>query len=171
MKQLSTLIGICLLSLSLNAHAKDKYPERIQTQYGIGIEHGGFTSQVKSISLSTYNPLFAGLSYGSQVGFLSDARDDLSSVYLFALVGTTLYPTQSFYVENYFGPGVITSTGKKLSGAIQFSTHLGLGFRDKRTGNEIGVLWKHISNAGMNKPNLGRDLLMLSVGISLGGAE
>jgi len=160
-----------ILLTSLAGYAKDRYPERIQTQYGIGIEHGGFASHVKSVSLSTYNPLFAGLSYGSQAGFLSDARDDLSALYLFALVGTTLYPTQFFYVENYFGPGLITSTSKKLSGAIQFSTHLGLGFRDKRTGNEIGVLWKHISNGGINRPNLGRDLLMLSVGISIGDVE
>ena len=71
------------------------------------------------------------------------------------------------FVENYFGPCYLTKTADKLTGHFQFSTHIGFGWRDPKTRNELGLNWKHFSNAGIKKPNIGRDLIMLSMGFGI----
>lgn len=67
----------------------------------------------------------------------------------------------SFYLEAYLGGAFITNTDKLLSTHFEFMHDLGFGLQSKR--KSIGLNFKHLSNAGIKKPNIGRNFLQISV--------
>lgn len=71
-----------------------------------------------------------------------------------------------FYGGAYTGIGFITHPDHKLGSHFQFFQDLELGVRDSQ-GRTFGLFFKHISNAGLAQPNIGRDYLGFSVGIPL----
>ena len=161
MKFLSSIMIILFCSMS-------GAESLIKVQYGLGLGKGSsIDSGHKSINVGLYRDLEKVLSWNVHGGFLSDSNDKMSALYLFSQFGTTINPNEGIFINTYVGPGIITSTGSKLSGLLQFSINVGFGFKDPLTKNEIGINWKHISNAGLSRPNRGRDLILLSVGFSI----
>ena len=69
-----------------------------------------------------------------------------------------------FVARSTWGAGAITSPDTILGGWFQFTQDLYLGITDK-TGNAIGLNYKHISSAGIYKQNKGRDFLTVQVSI------
>jgi len=68
-------------------------------------------------------------------------------------------------VELYAGYGVavITTPDSYLGGRFpQFQGEIGVTLRD-RGGNGIGLEYQHISSAGLNMPNMGRDFLVFKL--------
>lgn len=75
---------------------------------------------------------------------------------------------QYIYVESLWGIcGISHPDNTFLSGNFQFMQDLGIGFIDE-LGRSIGISYKHISNAGIQIPNKGRDALQIQVGIPFG---
>ncbi len=67
-------------------------------------------------------------------------------------------------ISVFSGPGVISSPDVVLGGAFQFITDLHLGIKD-RDGNYLGAFFRHISSAGIETPNLGRDIVGLEIAL------
>ena len=91
----------------------------------------------------------------------------MDSYYVFAQFGSVLHPFEWMYIDHYFGPGYISKGNEKISGGLNFSMHMGMGWRDPDSGTTVGMNWKHISNAGLSKPNKGMDFLLVQVGYPL----
>ena len=79
---------------------------------------------------------------GYQVGF--DVKNDVMEAGIFS------------------GPTLITSPDIDLGGVFQFNETVFLGVRDK--GDEsIGVVYNHLSSAGLEMPNLGKDFMGIEI--------
>lgn len=140
----------------------------IKFQYGVGFSDSDIiTDDVRSINIGYYIGLNDALSWAATAGYYGDKRVDLDTGYACAQFGASLNPFDWMFVENYFGPCYFHETKGALSGHLQFATNIGAGWRDPSTGSEIGLNWKHFSNAGLNEPNIGADLLMLSLAFGL----
>lgn len=149
------------------AHDKE-VDSTVKIQYGVGFnEDTVIDDDVKSINVGYYMSLNHPVSWNVNGGYFGDKGADLDAGYLCAQFGAALNPFDWMFVENYFGPCYFTETKGALSGHLQFATNIGAGWRDPDTGSEIGLNWKHFSNAGLSKPNIGRDLLMLSVAFGI----
>lgn len=61
-----------------------------------------------------------------------------------------------------YGLGLITVPDAYLGGPFQFNGEVYLGLRDKK-GNGFGVKYEHISSAGIEMPNQGRDFYVLEL--------
>lgn len=62
------------------------------------------------------------------------------------------------------GPCFITAPDSYLGGVFQFTEDFYAGEEDT-TGHSIGFLYKHISSAGIEQPNIGRDQMGFQIGL------
>lgn len=166
-------LGIMALSVLLVVWAvvfvsTAKADSTIKIQYGVGFHPDTYiTDDIRSVNVGYYPKLEKSVSYGFSAGYLGDKTYDLNAGYACAQFGTSLRPMSFMYVDNYFGPCYFTNAHGAISGLLQFATNIGMGWRDSSTGSEIGLNWKHFSNAGLSRPNRGLDLIMLSLAFGL----
>lgn len=66
------------------------------------------------------------------------------------------------YVSYSLGPCLITPTDTLLGGNFQIYHKFAIGYRDTQD-KRIGLFLKHFSDAGMVKPNYGRNFLGLEI--------
>ncbi len=141
----------------------------IKIQYGLGIgDVGGgevLSGSEKNLNIGCYSKLNKVLGWGTHVGIIS--VEDVTAGYAFVQFGSVLHPFDWMYVDHYFGPGYVMKGNSKISEGLNFSMHMGIGWRDPVKGTTIGMNWKHISNAGMRKPNKGMDFILIQVGIPI----
>lgn len=62
------------------------------------------------------------------------------------------------------GPAIITSPDVYLGGNFQFTEDFYIGIKGPNQ-NTVGIMYKHFSSAGIEQPNVGRDLAGVQVGI------
>lgn len=62
----------------------------------------------------------------------------------------------------FTGPCLISTPDYLLGGYFQFMTDFHLGIQDSKS-NYLGVMYRHISSAGLETPNYGRDILGLEI--------
>lgn len=62
------------------------------------------------------------------------------------------------YLHFFQGVGLISTPDSLLGGRFQFFEDVGIGFRDQEKDIAVGFHYKHISSAGIYKPNKGRDM-------------
>ena len=72
----------------------------------------------------------------------------------------------AFYAEYFLGPSILFIPDGRLTSWYQFNHDLGFGIHGDN-GVSMGVNYKHLSNAGLEGANLGRDFLMLKIGFDL----
>jgi hypothetical protein len=72
--------------------------------------------------------------------------------------------SEHLYVGAFSGVGMILPTDALLGGAFQFVHDVTVGFKDKNS--FVGIGYKHISSAGLSRPNRGRDFVLFSMGIT-----
>ena len=65
-----------------------------------------------------------------------------------------------FYISYKLGPAIISHTDALLGSNLQIGHELSFGMRDNKE-VRVGIVLKHFSNAGLLKPNLGRDFIGL----------
>ena len=70
------------------------------------------------------------------------------------------------YGQLMFGPAYVSQDDSKLSGRFQFHLTGGVGVKND-DGYGIGVMWNHLSNAGIKQPNMGRDMITAQLTIPI----
>ncbi len=132
---------------------------------GLGVFNSGkrTPSETKFLALGIQDDLFGPWkTRGNVGGWIDNSGNGRSSS---AFVGVQL----GFEVDNkgivgsvFTGPALITQTDSYLGGNFQFYNSLNLGFRDTNS-NYIGIMYRHLSSAGIASPNVGRDVLGLEL--------
>ena len=79
-------------------------------------------------------------------------------------IGISVLTSGGIYAKVFTGPALLSGTDSRLSSLLEFNNDLELGLRDL-SGVELGLVYKHMSNAGLWEPNPGRNWLMLKVSI------
>lgn len=69
------------------------------------------------------------------------------------------------FAQALTGPSYITDSDSILGGPLQFNNDVAFGIKDPDNGNTFGFGYKHVSSAGLYKPNSGRDFIMFRVSI------
>lgn len=72
---------------------------------------------------------------------------------------------QLFFAQALVGPSLISHPDSSLGGYFQFNNDYAFGLRDPNTRATIGFNYKHVSSAGIELPNRGRDFLMFRVSV------
>ena len=70
---------------------------------------------------------------------------------------------EKIYISGFLSAGFLTAKDGHLGGPFQFSQDVNVGFRALESDIRIGLTYKHISSAGLYKPNLGKDLIGLGL--------
>lgn len=153
------LLIISLLLIPSNADAGTF------ARYGVGIarsaEYGA--TNVKSFSLGYTDEVYGPIIYQYELGYFSDPSGHGRSGSGFGNAGLGVQVDPGvFVVRSVWGLGGITTPDTMLGGPFQFNHDFLLGVKGQN-GAIIGLNLKHISSAGLEKPNLGRDLLLLHV--------
>jgi len=155
---------IPILILITNAHAGQYYGG-----YGVGVFQKDSKSfaDIKLFNIGTQWDLYKLFKQKLEAGVWTDVKFEnrRSSGYAAYSVGIRVEP-QILYVESFWGAALMTHTDGMLSSNFQFMNDTGIGVQDD-AGRFIGISYKHISNAGISYPNLGRDFLSIKMGFSL----
>lgn len=136
--------------------------------YGLGIFHSAEHSPVetKIVRLARRQD-FDSVSYWQLEGGLwvdIDGEGRSSSMFGAASVGIKV-DMRPFFFRNSLGVGFITAPDVYLGGAFpQFTEEFTLG-AEGTNGTSIGLAYKHFSSAGIVSPNMGRDFIILSIGV------
>lgn len=69
------------------------------------------------------------------------------------------------FASAFFGPGFITHPDTQLGGRFQFFHDVNVGVMQDGFG--MGLGFRHLSSAGLNRPNIGRDFLCMRFLIKL----
>lgn len=163
-KLIFLLTYLALFLLSVNASRADD----VFFKYGIGILlPNNYLAEVKSFAIGYQAPLYSLLSQKTEIGLWADPHEGRkSSGYGAYSVGVSVRPG-IFYAESYWGIAAVTHTDDRLSTTFEFIQNLGVGIKDNQ-GRFIGLEYQHLSNAGIQLPNYGRDFLLIKVGVGLG---
>jgi hypothetical protein len=136
-------------------------------KYGVGIlgsaDYGTVATKVFSIGYE--EDWFGPLIHQYELGLFSDSSGHgrSSSGFGFYSAGIEVKPGY-FLVRSLWGVGLITSPDSMLGGPFQFTQDLMIGVRDDKK-NAIGIVYKHISSAGIELPNKGRDFITIQLEI------
>jgi hypothetical protein len=135
--------------------------------YGVGI----FDSYANSLPVKTFSGGYRKFAYKSffwqgEVGLWGDTAGQgrQSSGYSNFSLGAQV-DTGIIVFRSSWGICGITTPDSDLGGNFQFTQDFFIGFKDKFFSNQIGLVYKHISSAGLESPNAGRDFLVLSIGL------
>jgi len=139
-----------------------------EASYGLGAENSlGPTAKIKTLNLGVHNVLPKNLCYKFSTGAYWDVSRDLVSLLTFIQAGPRIEPLPFLYFENLIGPGFISKKDDLLGSHFQFAIDLGFGFQTPGTKVAIGLNFRHISNAGIKKPNHGRNFWTLNLSVPL----
>lgn len=137
--------------------------EALSLKYGVGVAESAKDghSETKTMSFAYRNSIMGPFVYVVNTGFWTDTRSDLNRHgSLFGSIGPGLYvDAGSVYGEASCGLGVISQKDSMLGGRFpQFDNNMGVGIKDKNN-YAIGLNYHHVSSAGIEKPNRGRDFI------------
>lgn len=149
---------LLLLFMSSVAYAD---PDQYILDGGVGVFHSADhgLSEMKTITLGVQETLWGPLKDRAIVGGWIDNVAGRS--------GSALVSGQIGYEVNsnglvgsiFTGPAVISSPDNVLLGGyFEFMDDFHLGLQD-RDGSYIGVMFRHISDAGLTPVNIGRDMI------------
>jgi hypothetical protein len=132
---------------------------------GVGVFHSGDKglSETKMATLGVQEDIWGPLKDRVVVGGFIDNSGDGKS-------GSAIISGQLGFEVNrdglvagiFSGPTLISNPDILLGGNFQFMEDLHLGIQDKDS-NYIGIFYRHISSAGLEMPNIGRDFVGLEL--------
>jgi hypothetical protein len=132
----------------------------------VGIGKGAFgksgTAFERAAALGYEHTFPIGVFVRPELGWFMDiSGHGKSSVFAAPLVGVRSGSRVGPEVHLAMGPGYLQNPDEVLGGHFQFSLEGGIAMRDENF--SIGVVWKHLSSAGFNMPNRGRDFITAQV--------
>lgn len=163
---------VTLLLLSPESDADDKVAlyslpsSSLYATAAVGVFNSGkqSTAESKYLGLGYRDALGYGLTYQYEVGGWTDIAKHgrKGSAYGTAQIGVEA--DAGITIRAMVGPALISTPDAYLGGTFQFNEDFYAGIRGAN-GNTAGFKYKHISNAGIMQPNVGRDFAGLEVGI------
>lgn len=137
------------------------YCQEDQLVFDGGIGDGN-SYGMRAASVGVQEDLWFALKDRFTVGGWVDSSSGKSSSFL----GSTQL---GFEVDNggvlasiFSGPAMISNPDSLLGGYFQFMTDVHFGIQDKQS-NYFGIMYRHISSAGIETPNIGRDIIGLEL--------
>lgn len=85
------------------------------------------------------------------------------NMYIAGSVGLQIQSDSGIFARYFLGPSYVFNKDTRLASPFEFNHDLELGIRDK-SGLEISMGLKHMSNAGLVEPNPGRDFITINLG-------
>lgn len=153
-----------VLILSSQVHAD------VVASVGLGKSAFGSSSGTpfeRAASLGYEHSFLNGLFIRPEAGWFMDiSGSGKSSAWAAPLVGVRSSSSVGPSMHLALGPGYLHNPDSFLGGHFQFSLEGGFALVDKNFG--IGMVWKHLSSAGFNMPNRGRDFIVLQLRVPLG---
>ncbi len=133
------------------------------TYLKVGVGLNSDPSSVRTLFVGYQRPLTQLLFYQLELGALKDNHDAYGiRVLTSASIGVSTVSSSGIYIKVFFGPSFLSHPDDRLSGHFQFNNDFELGIKGTND-ISIGLNYKHISNAGIVMPNLGRDLLLIKI--------
>lgn len=157
------LLSLTLMFLSVNCWAQD---DQIIIDGGVGVFHSADKglSETKMLTLGVQEDLWYALKMrGTGGGWIDNAGNGRT--------GSALVSGQLGYEVNsnglvgsvFCGPTLISHPDQQLLGGyFEFMEDLHLGIQDEH-GSYIGIMYRHISDAGLTSVNIGRDIIGLEI--------
>lgn len=160
------LVGILLflaVAMSPTKAAAEEY-----LLYGLGLANSARDSaaETKFIGLGWRGKFPAGLVQQLEVGHFTDSMTSSgrkSSLWLGYSLGVEVQ-NDPLVLRLMVGPSYLSTPDVYLGGHFQFNNDACGGVRDKQ-GRSIMVCYKHLSSAGIETPNVGRDGLLFEVAV------
>lgn len=153
----SSLIALILAVLPNSANAGHIL------RYGVGAfrsaDYG--SSNVKLFSIGYVDEILGPIVYQYEGGYFGDSSGHGRDGGGFGNVGLGIQANPGYMVfRSMWGVGGITKPDAMLGGRFQFNHDMLIGVRGS---NEaiFGINLKHISSAGLERPNIGRDFLLI----------
>jgi hypothetical protein len=134
---------------------------------GVGLGNGHFFDGLQTkFALSYLDTMNKTFLYKVEGGVFTDSnRGSKSAGYINPSIGLEVRPGW-FYAQTFLGVALISATDNKLSTNYEFTHDLSLGIKDD-SGKGFGVGVMHMSNAGIKKPNIGRNWFFVEIKVPL----
>lgn len=160
-----TALAFKISLLSQNSAAADEYV----LSYGLGVFHSAehYPVETKFFRLARRQDFDRVSYWQAEAGLWTDTAGEgrRGSAFVAASVGIKV-DLKPICFNNSLGLAAITSPDSYLGGAFpQFTEEFSISV-DGVNGTSLGLAYKHISSAGIVNPNMGRDFLILSIGVS-----
>ena len=163
------LLSIIVLLNSISSYA-DSF-----VKYGIGIGYSGKDSYAETKLLGLgYNSELLGdikalsfIKYQQELGFWVDNKTNdkrKSSAYGNTSLGIDI-KGGFLTASSFHGVGLVSNPDIYLGSYYQFFHDISGGLTDDKSKASITLTYKHISNAGLKQPNIGRDFLLFKLSI------
>jgi Lipid A 3-O-deacylase (PagL) len=150
-------VAILLATMLLSAGANAEVALSVGTGKGIVGEHGVPFERTAAVG---YQLPFGDFFVRPEGGYFLDiSGQGASSLYAAPLLGVSTHSSNGPELHVAVGPGYLQNPDQVLGGHFQFSLEGGLGISDGK--NYLGLAWKHLSSAGFEMPNHGRDFITL----------
>jgi len=130
---------------------------------GYGVNTNWQTAQYRAVHADYRRPLYKKLWHkvGGMYWFQGGGKDGAIATYS---LGARVR-NEVLYADLYWGTGYLFwPDNARLSGHLQFKNDVGFGIA--ADGVDLGIVYTHISNAGIVQPNQGMDFLMFQVKIN-----
>jgi hypothetical protein len=145
--------------------ALDALADQASFRYGLGITNAP-TSQIKNFGFRyEENQGLFDIHTAAEAGLWTDtgkAQGRAGSAYGQVQMGVRP-ESEHIYAKVFWGAALLSNKDSQLGGRTQFVQDLGFGFQGK--GSFVGLQYKHISSAGIHKPNKGRDFVGAELGV------
>lgn len=165
MKNPIRLVLLCVTAAAFTLPAYAGPNRELSFQYGVISDEGQMVAfpSTKFYSISTRDDISI-FTTQYEIGGINDNNPGRNNTFFgFASVGLET-KTEPFFATLLTGSGFITAPDAKLSSVFEFIHTASVGFKDKR-GVAIDLGYRHISNAGLWPPNIGRNFVVLRLTI------
>lgn len=145
--------------------------DNISYKFGLGYDPMGLSGNIANFALGYEKPLGEILDQRLEMGLWTDNLHNgrSSSGYGNYEVGIKVRH-EGFYLQTFVGVALINNTDTQLSSVYEFTHDIGFGLMEK-SGKAMGLNFKHFSNAGLKKPNIGRNFMQFEVKVPLSLGE
>lgn len=137
-------------------------------KYGVNVpREGEKLGSSKSIFLSNQAPIWGPIIRQYEIGGWVDntGKPGQKSSLMGSVSAGVHVNAGVVYAQALVGPTLISTPDSALGGRFQFNNDFAIGLRDPETKATIGFNYKHLSSAGLERPNRGRDFLLFRVSI------
>lgn len=168
---LSVYAGFIVFMFVVSWFAQCAGASDLYGRYGLGVFNSAKDSfsEVKTIGFGVQKELLLPVFIQQyEAGFWTDTRRDIGrggAGYVSGSVGLHIDADHQF-AQALWGIALLSGTDSMLGGIPQFKQDLVLGLKDG-FGCSIGLVYTHMSSAGVFLPNIGRDFLTLRLSIPI----